>query len=111
VTKSHLTFSAKLDIENFFPSIKKEFIINILKEKISLKNDKFYHLIKAYLKSGYQIKIKQKSKKIGAVSIRVIEKNKAKYFIYQGTVLAPTFSNLLSNQILLEINQLIKKKY
>jgi len=42
---------------------------------ISLKNnDKFYSLIKAYLKSGYSFKIRMKSKKIGATRIKIVEK-------------------------------------
>lgn len=111
VSKSHLTFTAKLDVKNFFPSIKRKILINILKKKIPLTNDKFYHLIKSYLKSGYEIKVKKKSKKIGSISIKIIKKNISKFFVYQGTVLAPLFSNLLSNQILLEINCLIRQKY
>jgi len=86
-------------------------LIKVLKEIIDIRNDKFYHLITTYLKSGYYIKVKKKSRSISAVSIKLIEKNTSKFQVYQGTMLAPIFSNLLSNQILNEINSLIKKNF
>lgn len=111
VGKSHLTFMIKGYLKDFFSSIKKKHIIKGLVELVDLKDNKFYHLVKSYLRMGYYLKILSKSKKIGARRVKIVCKNKSKDYVYQGSVLAPLFSNIVNGLIIREINELIYKKY
>jgi hypothetical protein len=111
VTKSNLTFMIKADIKDFFPSITKKHIIQGLNTVVNSKDNKFYHLLKSYLRCGYDIKILQKSKNIGARKIKIIAKNRSKYFVYQGTVLAPLFSNIVNSIIIKKVNKQINDFY
>lgn len=78
---------------------------------VDFKDNKFYHLIKSYLQCGYAIKILSKSKKIGSRKIKIISKNLSKNFVYQGTILAPLFSNIVSSLIVKKINRKIKHQF
>jgi hypothetical protein len=111
VGQSHLTFMIKGDLKDFFSSIKKRHIIKGLAELVNLKDNKFYHLVKSYLRRGYCLKILSKSKRIGARRVKIVCKNKSKDYVYQGSVLAPLFSNIVNALIIREINELIHKKY
>jgi predicted transcriptional regulator len=111
VSKSNLTFMINADIKEFFPSITKKHIIQGLETIVTSKDNKFYHLVKSYLSCGYNIKILQKSKNIGARKIKIITKNSSKYFVYQGTILAPLFSNIVNSIIIKKINKQINDLY
>ncbi len=111
VSKSNLTFMIKADIKEIFPSITKKHIIQGLFTIVNSKDNKFYHLVKSYLSCGYNIKILQKSKNIGARNIKIFTKNSSKYFVYQGTVLAPLFSNIVNSIIIKKINKQISELY
>lgn len=111
IRKSKLTFMIKADLKDFFLNIKKKYIIKGLSELVSLHDNKFYHLIKNYLQSGYAIKILMKSKKIGARKVKIIYKNKSKDHIYQGTVLAPLFSNIINTLLIKKINKKINTEF
>jgi hypothetical protein len=111
VSKSNLTFMIKANIKEFFPSITKKHIIQGLDTMVNSKDNKFYHLVKSYLSCGYNIKILQKSKNIGARKIEIITKNRSKYFVYQGTALAPLFSNIVNSTIVKKVNKQINDLY
>jgi len=104
VSKSNLTFMIKADLKNFFPSIKKKYLMKGLAELVDIKDNKFYHLIKSYFRCGYRINVLSKSKYIGARKIKTIYKNTSKDLVYLGTVLAPLFSNILNSLIIKQIN-------
>jgi len=82
-----------------------------LAELVDIKDNKFYHLLKSYFRCGYTIKVLSKSKHIGARKVKIIYKNKSKDRVYQGSVLAPLFSNIINSIIIKEINQKIKNCY
>jgi len=111
VSKSNLTFMIKADLKNFFPSIKKKYLMTGLAELVDIKDNKFYHLLKSYFRCGYTIKILSKSKHIGANKVKIIYKNKAKDMVYQGSVLATLFSNIINSLIIKEINRKIEMCY
>ncbi len=108
VNKSGLTFMIQASLKNFFPSIKKKYLMKGFAELVGTKDNKFYHLLKSYFQCGYIIKVLSKSKHIGARRVKIILKNKSKDFVYQGTVLAPMFSNIINNFIIKEINKKIE---
>jgi len=111
VSKSSLTFMIQADLKNFFPSIKKKYLMTGLAELVDIKDNKFYHLLKSYFRCGYTIKILSKSKHIGARKVKIIYKNKSKDMVYPGSMLAPLFSNILNSLLIKEINQKIKMCY
>ena len=111
ISKSNLTFMIKADIKEFFPSITKKHIIQGLDTVVNRKDNKFYHLLKSYLSCGYNIKILQKPKNTGARKIEIITKNHPKHFVYQGTVLAPLFSNIVNSRIIKKVNKQINDFY
>jgi hypothetical protein len=106
-----LTFTYKTAIQDFIPNIQRKFLIKGLFNLVDKKDNKFYHLIKSYLNCGYQFFILKKSAKIGARTIKVLQKNQSKYFVYFGTTLAPIFSNIVNTLILKEINDKLKTDY
>jgi len=108
VSKTNLTFMIKASLKNFFPSIKKKYLMKGLAELVDIKDNKFYHLLKSYFRCGYTIKVLSKSKHIGARKIKTICKNKSKDLVYQGSILAPLFSNIINSLIIKEINEKIE---
>jgi len=111
VNKSSLTFLIKADLKNFFSCIKKKYLLKGLTELVDIRDNKFYHLIKSYFRCGYIIKLLSKSKHIGAPKVKIIYKNKSKDFVYQGSVLAPLFSNIVNSLIIKEINNKIESSF
>lgn len=100
-------FFNKIDVSNFFPSIKKKFLIQSLQEIVPKSDIIFYSLVKNFLLRGYKIKIARFSKRIGSKKIINKELNTSKPTVYQGTVLAPIFSNLVNILIIKEINKIL----
>lgn len=95
------TYGATLDVCDFFGNIKysilrKEFNDNF----IHVKDGKFFALVKSYLKSGYKYKT-------GTIRQNVVWKKlwKGHFYVYQGTILAPTFSTIVLNTIISKINE------
>jgi len=111
VSKNNLTFMIQANLKNFFPSIKKKYLMKGLAELVGIKDNKFYHLLKSYFRCGYTIKILSKSKHIGACRVKIIYKNKSKDLVYQGSVLAPLFSNIINSLIIKEINKKIEDSF
>ena len=100
-------FLNKLDISQFFPNLKKKFVILALNQIINKSDIILYSLLKNLFNRGYYIKIARFSKKIG--SKKVIEKdiNVGVFQIYQGTILAPIISNLINFLIIKELKKLL----
>lgn len=111
ISKSKLTFMIKADLKNFFPSIQKNYLMKGLTELVDANDNKFYHLLKSYFRCGYIIKILSKSKHLAARNVKIIHKNKSKELVYQGSVLAPLFSNIINSLIIKKINNKIEESY
>jgi len=111
VSKNNLTFMIKAGLKNFFHSIKKKYLMAGFAELVGIKDNKFYHLLKSYFRCGYTVKRLSKSRHIGARKVKIIYKNKTKEMVYQGSILAPLFSNIINSLIIKEINHKIERCY
>ena len=111
VSKANLTFMIKANLKNFFPSIQKKYLMKGLTELVDTNDNKFYHLLKSYFSCGYTIKVLAKSKHIGARGVKIIHRNKSKELVYQDSILAPLFSNIINSLIIKKINHKIEESY
>lgn len=97
----------KLDVSEFFLSLKKKFVILGINQIIPKSDILFYSLLKNLFTRGYKLKIARFSKRIGSKKILRKNFNVSIFKVYQGTVLAPVVSNLVNFLIIKELNKLL----
>ena len=100
-------FLNKLDISQFFPSLKKKFVILALNQIVNKSDILLYSLLKNLFNRGYYLKIARFSKRIGSKKIIKKNVNVGVFQIYQGTVLSPIISNLINFLIIRELKKLL----
>ena len=97
----------KLDVFEFFPSLKKKIVILGISQIIPLSDVLFYSLLKNLFTRGYNLIITRFSKRIGSKKVLKKVYNVGVFKVYQGTILAPVVSNLVNFLIIKKLKKLL----